>query len=279
MRKLPVSAAVEQSFHSIFAYSIEAAKISAPWLAAGFLLLVIQGLFGPTQDFDPRTISSAMSSDQMFGAAIWLFNIFFYLFALSSIAVNWHRYALRDEMPSKFSWLRFDGLAWKYFGNLLATFTLVIVSAMILMFGFFMTAANDNSGLLESDFIMLIVANAGGVMVVFLLSILSTKLPAIALNAPKVTFVNTFKIVKGNYGRIAQFTAAIWIVLALIRWVFGLIDKFILVHAGITGSVLSIMMHLADWWFATMVGIATVTTLYGFFVEKRDYEAATAETA
>src|SRR5439155_13916851 len=48
------------------------------------------------------------------------------MMAASSIAVNWHRYILRDEVPRGGDVLRLDEVVWRYFGNML----LIMLSVM-----------------------------------------------------------------------------------------------------------------------------------------------------
>ena len=102
--------------------------------------------------------------------------------AFSSIAVSWHRYILRDEVPQGWQRLRLDGTVWRYIGNVilsfLAMFAVVFAGAIPLGALVFVLGPRDGGGatLLVVAFVIALMCVA---MVIFYR--LSIKLPAVAL--------------------------------------------------------------------------------------------------
>jgi hypothetical protein len=274
MRKLPVGKAVENCLRSVVAYSPEAAKIGLPWIVVVFILAIIQAFLVPDDFLDPKSIVSSVSQGNYRPLLIMYFDITVYLLALSSIAVNWHKFALLEEMPSGLAWLRIDSLTLRYFGNLVLILLIIIILASIVGFGTIMVSASDLISPGVSDIIDLISIILITLAMLLIFSILSLKLPPIAINAPKIGFLDTFKFAKGNYMSIFGYALALAVCVTIVRIIAKLIDSYIFSYGDIVGGIMSVIMHLAIMWFSLMVGIASITTLYGYFVEKRDFDDA-----
>jgi hypothetical protein len=274
MRKLPVGKAVENCLRSVVAYSPEAAKIGLPWIVVVFILAIIQAFLVPDDFLDPKSIVSSVSQGNYRPLLIMYFDITVYLLALSSIAVNWHKFALLEEMPSGLAWLRIDSLTLRYFGNLVLILLIIIILASIVGFGTIMVSASDLISPGVSDIIDLISIILITLAMLLIFSILSLKLPPIAINAPKIGFLDTLKFAKGNYMSIFGYALALAVCVTIVRIIAKLIDSYIFSYGDIVGGIMSVIMHLAIMWFSLMVGIASITTLYGYFVEKRDFDDA-----
>ena len=116
-------------------------------------------------------------------------------FAFASIAVNWHRYVLLDEMPVGLQRLRVDGVVWRYAGNLLLVFLIFFLCA--LPFGFVIALVLSAFG--KASFFLAIpayIALAFAAISAFYR--LGVKFPAIALERRDFGFGDAWRITRGT---------------------------------------------------------------------------------
>lgn len=199
----------------------------------------------------------------MSGEFPWLGMILVFVITIITgiwIAVAWHRYVLKVEMPGSFIPPFHTDRMLSYFGNslLLMVIAIPIGFAMSLVVGLiFSVFYSDASlpgvglGILAGVIIMLPV-----IVVVYRLSVI---LPGSALGE-KVRLREAWSKTAGSSGAII-FLAVLSIVAAVV------ID----LPLKVLGSVplLAFAWSAATAWLKMMVGISILTTLYGHFVEKR----------
>lgn len=172
------------------------------------------------------------------------------------IAVAWHRFVLKEEYPS--GWLpRWHGaymLAYLGRSILLGLLIALAVTVAAVPLGLIITLVPGLVGALP---LMMIGFGA------YLFFRLSVMLPAAALGE-KLTLGDAWNASKGETGTLLTLTAIV--VAASI-----VIQLPSMLHNN-PGSVINLIYGLVVNWFATIIGISLLTTLYGHFIEKRSID-------
>ncbi|GAA6209728.1 hypothetical protein NBRC116601_30210 [Cognatishimia sp. WU-CL00825] len=183
----------------------------------------------------------------------WLVLPFFAIgfFCMFWFIVGWHRFVLLQEMPN--GWLnKPNGKIANYFGTIVKLFLvslLCMMPALLILLAF------------KSLPILLFPIMLSYMFVVFyLLFRLSISLPAAAIGEP-LTLGETLAATEGNLGA--------FIVLFLCSLVFQLAVQF-LASVLIIVPILAAVVSLAGTIFTSMLNVSILTTLYGYFVEKRE---------
>ncbi|MGN6489138.1 MAG: hypothetical protein ACTHLT_15150 [Devosia sp.] len=177
------------------------------------------------------------------------------------IAVAWHRYILLDEVPTgqvpAFNQDRM--LAYAGYSILLGLILLVVsvVVSIVLSPLVFLGAAAFGT-------ILSIVVIAVALVVDFRLGLV---LPAKALGKP-LTFGEAWQATKGETGTILVLA----IVAALAAVIIDIPAMILAVIPGI-GNILSLIWTLGTGWVKAVVGVSLLTTLYGYYIEKRNIPA------
>jgi hypothetical protein len=250
MRKLPILATVKHVLNSIIAYRNAGLRIGLPWI----LILVALSLVGEFLIGEP----AAPASGRVGFYAVVQFAV--NLLALGSIAVNWNRFVLRDELPAAQNALRLDGPVWRYTANSvligLITFLPVAVLTAIL------------TALMPPATILALPAVAVAGTANFMLSV---KLPAIALGRTDFGLADAMKACEGNFWQIMG------VVLLGTLIAFALILAVIILAALLSylpqaiGIIIELPVNAAVSLFLILFGVNLLTSLYGFFVERRDF--------
>ena len=248
MRMLPPLKAVSHALRSVITYRMAGIRIGIVWIA---ILLALDAaqllLFG----FDPARTADGPARVYRTLSAIAGF------VALSSIAVNWHRFILRDELPKAANSLRLDTLVMRYIGNYLLAILagLVPFVAILTIVAFLPRVA------------VVILLPASVVAGAFIM-MLSLKLPAVALGRTDFSFGDALKSAEGNFWQIAMVFLLNALLSLLPLFVLGsLLKQVSLAAAAAIGLALSAPLNL----FLTLFSVSVLTSLYGFFVEKRDF--------
>jgi hypothetical protein len=179
------------------------------------------------------------------------------IIAVCSIAVSWHRFILRDEQAAG---LRMDTDVFRYAGN-----TVLIMLAMLVPALVFLTivmAAPGPGAILGLPIIVL----AGGVV-----TRASIKLPAVALGNRTFSFRDAWTASEGNFWPCvgvflinAAILLGILLALTIISGILGRISTGLsLIFQIAAVSVLQL--------FYAVFNASIFTSLYGFFVERRDF--------
>lgn len=259
-RKLPVGTCIRHAVNSVRNNISYAFRISWPWYAAiAVLSIATFALLGAL------TALGGFSA-MHFGVLILVVAS---IVAFAAIAVNWHRYILLDEVPKGGNIFRLDGKTWRYLGNLVLIALMLFIVGAIVMLPLFTIAAN-----LFSDAVIIVAIVIGALIFLFLAIFsvrLSVKLPAVALDRRDFTFSHAMAATRGNNVPLFllilfQFALAIGAALLMLFLEYLTVS----IHP-IFGFIVGLLLQLSVNWILAIFGITILTSLYGFFVEERDF--------
>jgi hypothetical protein len=266
MRKLPVFGVLSHALRSVINNIRFAWHVSWPWLA----FLVPLGL---AADFllprmDPQATDPAAIARNGQAALGYLALGAFSMLVFSSIAVSWHRYILMDEIPQGMMRLRLDAVVWRYFGNTLLVIVLVIaacippvalLSLLTVMLGLGQGAATG------------VTMAVAGLIAIPLSYRLMVKLPAIAIGNNTFTMKEALSRTVGNALQLCMAGVTVIIAALLIGTALGGLATLLGAGSGGAGTVvISVIQQLVSW-LVTIFTVTFLTSLYGFFVEGRDF--------
>lgn len=247
MRKLPPSRAIAHAFNSVLNYRKEALRVGSFWIPLLFAIGLVRAVL---DNPDPeRTSFDAVDGLEVLSTAVGLV-------AFSSMAVNWHRFILRDEHGSPW---RIDNLVLRYAGNSLLVIAMVGIP---LLLGVAIAAYVPVTSIL-----MLPLSLLAGTVV----TALSIKLPAVALGRTDFSFAMAWESCKDNIWQIF----AVFLLNAGV--VLGLLLVIVLAMVGaqsispILAKLVGLIADAAMALFLALFNASVFTSLYGFFVERRDF--------
>jgi hypothetical protein len=260
-RQLSAGQCIRHALSSVRNNIAYAFRISWPWYAVLIAVnLAASFIVAPFQGSTPQEPSAAQ-------VLVLLGLIVLSLLAFSSIAVNWHRYILLDEVPQGSEIFRLDGKVWRYFGNIILISLILLVIAALIMTPLVLIVANTTA-LGVPAFILMVI---GMSFVAILFFRMSVKLPAIAVGRHDFGLRDSFAVTKGN--NIPLFLIVLFNIVA----VFGALVLMVLLTLAL-GSisanlavVVSAVLQIVVNWIFTIFSITILTSLYGFFVENRDF--------
>jgi len=247
MRKLSPTKAISHALKSVWNFRQVAARIAFAWLPVLLLCGIAEIYLAP-----PEAAPGELPSIPPIQIATFIVS----LVATSSMAVSWQRFILRDEV----------GLGLRIVSTVLlyALFTFLLIAAAVLPTALLLavTLAIPAASVLALPAIVLI----GGVV-----TRLSIRFPAISLGERGFSFGDAWRASQGNF----------WQCLGvfLLGWAITLGGLFVLVLLGsVVGQVNTtlgevvltvgvIVMQL----FYALFNASVFTSLYGFFVERRDF--------
>jgi hypothetical protein len=258
-RQLPAGTCIRHAVNSVRNNIAYAFRISWPWYAVliplSFAMFGLAGLFSlGTSNMSPFFLA-------------FLVLALISLVAFASIAVNWHRYILLDEMPKGREVFRLDDKTWRYFGNLLLILLILVGACLLVMLPLSILAASTNAAEFSVVLIALIILPIAGVLSLRL----SVKLPAIALGRRDFLLKDAWSVTQANI--LPLFFIALFQIVFFLGFVlFMLLLQYTIGTASpalwdIVGTVLQTAVN----WIFTIFGITILTSLYGFFVENRDF--------
>ena len=248
MRKLSPLKAMSHALNSVWSYRAMALRIGLLWvpimLAVGVLEYVTAVPDAESQILRPPPLVQLVSG-------------ILFIIAVCSMAVSWHRFILRDETPAG---LRVDGHVFRYAGT-----TVLIMLGMLLPALFFLVfamAAPPMAAIVGLPAIIL----AGG-----LVTRISIKLPAVALGNTTFSFKDAWTASDGNFWPcvgVFLLNAAILLAILLVLTVAaGFLEQISQSLALAFHLVIVVVSQL----FYAIFNASIFTSLYGFFVERRDF--------
>ena len=247
MRKLSPTKAIAHAVNSLVMYRAVALRIGLAWIPVLLVLSAMQIFVGQP---DPQSLElNAFAIVQIASAAVTLI-------AFSSMAVSWHRFILRDEAAPA---LRLDSLVLRYAGNLLLIMLIAMVPAVIGLV------------LMPAVPLIIILLLPAFLAVAAAVPRLSIKLPAVALGNADFTFKDAWASGAGNFWQflgVFLLNAAIALAaLLMVILVLGGIGQISFAAAQAVAVVADAMLTL----FLMLFSASIYTSLYGFFVERRDF--------
>jgi len=246
MRKLSPLKAVSHALNSVWSYRAVAFRIGLVWVPVLLIGALVEQLAGAGDPMAEQSLQQVLL--QVMTAVVSVV-------AVSSMAVSWHRFILRDEMPRG---LRLDTIVMRY-----AAITVMLMAPMLVPMVIMLLSALQPSLMAVGLPLLLLFGGTA--------TRLSIKLPAVALGHPGFGFRDAWAASEGNF--------------------WACVGVFLLNGAILTGSVMGLMMlgnllAPAGETLALVVVLATAmllqlfysiftasvfTSLYGFFVERRDF--------
>jgi hypothetical protein len=248
MRKLPPIKAVSHALNSVWSYRSVAMRIGLTWvpviLIAGALELYA-GRPDPTaEEITPQALIQIVTG-------------IISIIAVCSMAVSWHRFILRDEPATG---PRLDSNVVRYAGNTVLIMLAMLLPAMLFLTAMlFLPAAGALIGL------PLIVLSGG------LATRASIKLPAVALGDRGFSFRDAWNASEGNFwpcvGVFLLNAAILLAILLVLTVVAGFVER---VNASASQIFELVAVSLLQLFYA-IFNASIFTSLYGFFVERRDF--------
>jgi hypothetical protein len=274
MRILPIGTAFGHVMSSTLNNLRFAFHSQWPWmlvwstLLAGLMLTMYVSL-GTTAGLADAAVQEKMREMPGLAAlfAVWIIALLVVgLVAIASVAVNWHRYVLKDELPAGMARLRVDDLVWRYLGNaMLITLIAGLVGVPVALVASLIFAFLGPVG---APFILAAILMA--VLPVFYR--LSVKLPAIAMGRKDFTLRDAWLVTQGNWWQIAGLAVLLTIVsFVAALFMFGVTLLLQMLLPEQLADLADLGVQLAANWVLTVLSITTLTSLYGFFVEGRDF--------
>jgi hypothetical protein len=248
-------AAVRHALTTVVDFWSVGTRVGLPWIVA---LSVADGLayYASGTPAAEQTLDDPLSTLTPFDAVLSLIG----MLAMCSIAVGWHRFILRDEMPAPGQMFRLDRLVWSYFGRTLFIALVVLVPLAIAMLAIFSLAPA-----------LLAVALVPALASAVLMLRLSVSLPGIALGEPPMSLTRTLDLTRGtNTGFLAIFLLVLSILIAgmiIITIILSLFQNLLPGMLMPMAIVLSVPFNL----FYTLFSISLLTSLYGHFIEGRQF--------
>jgi len=258
-RQLPAGSCIRHAITSVRNNIAYAFRISWPWYAVLALVSIVAvGLIGYFSIGNPNP---GLIIVVAFAFA------FISLVSFASIAVNWHRYILLDEVPLGSEIFRLDDKTWRYLGNLVLIFLILFGIGLVVM----VPVAALTSLSSATAFVGIIIALIALPYAAIASLRMCIKLPAIAVGRRDFLLKDAWAATQGNnlplflifLFQIALVIAA-FLVLALLEFISTNINPTL-------GLVVSVLFQLGINWVLTIFGITLLTSLYGFFIEQRDF--------
>ena len=247
MRKLSPFKAVSHALKSVWSYRAAALRIGAVWVPVMLISGLVEYYAGAGDPMTGQSLPQALV--QVFTAVVSII-------AVCSMAVSWHRFILRDEMTAG---LRLDANVMRYAGNTVFIMLAMLVPAVVLVAAVMVMPALGAAGL---PLALLF----GGIV-----TRLSIKLPAVALGNTGFSFRDAWAASEGNFWAcvgVFLLNAAILIgSLLVLTLVAGLLAEVSVALSLVFQLVVAVAMQV----FYAIFNASIFTSLYGFFVERRDF--------
>ncbi len=254
MHKLPALQAIRHALKAVIQFRKAGTRIGLPWV---LVLAVVTFL---DRNFSVAPDSADNTTGMMFLRPTEFVIYAFSLVIFSSIAVNWHRYILLDEVTSSEKIFRLDRPVWRYAGRTLLIMLVTLVPVII--FSTVLIASVPSLGaLLAVPFFV------AGVYIMRM----SVALPAVALGRKDVGITAALQITQGNnlqfaalLGLNALILLATFLVLGISLYIVGNVSMAV---AKTLAVVLSVPVNL----FLSLFSVSLLSSLYGFFIEQRKF--------
>lgn len=249
---LPVLACINHTLTSTLRFRNAALTIGLPWVAVLSLINIASLVAMRGGDFAAETKQIGGWPDLVLAALS--------IVAASSVAVNWHRFILRDELPKSLGEaMRLDAPVWRYAGYTLACLFLVLLPVVVLL----------NISLSFTTLIPVVLG--ASILAGILFMRLSVALPAKALDQPAFGMRQAMEATRNN---MLSFAGIVFVNAAIILaalFVMGLLITVLMQLPTPIFIIGSAIISMAANLFVTLFGASLLSSLYGFFVENRRF--------
>ncbi len=265
MRKLPVTRALGHAIKSTTDNISFAFHISWPWMLLLLPLNVAVNLYLVFKGVQDAKFLTAQSFLLIIPLAIAS------IVAYCSIAVNWHRYVLLDEVAEGWQRLRVDSLMWRYIGNAILIGLILFAGGFVAILVFSLVGWGLGAAVGEASLIVIVPS----VLVLYAYALVSAyrlavKLPSVALGRNDFFMRDAWRATAGNFWQILGLVLLFFICVLLIGLAMLLVT-YLFGQLGTLGLSISLAIQVAVNWVATILGVTLLTSLYGFFVEGREF--------
>jgi hypothetical protein len=254
MNKLPPLQTIKHALKAVFQFRNAGTRIALSWILILTVVRIFDHYFSGAANStgDPAGIMTFQPTEVIIAA--------FSVVIFSSIAVNWHRYILLDEVTPSEKIFRLDRLVWNYAGRTVLIMLVTLVPVIIFSTAVLAVLPNLRIAL----FVPLIIA---GIYIMRL----SVALPAIALERKDFGITAALQVTRGNN---LQFAALLGLN-ALIFIATLLLTLIVLSIAGsvseLAAKILAVVLSVPISLFLSLFSVSLLSSLYGFFVEKRKF--------
>jgi hypothetical protein len=254
MHKLPAFQTIKHALKAVVQFRNAGIRIGLPWVLVLAVINVIDRSFSPA----PEPADAA--ANMILPGPMELLIAAFSLVIFSSIAVNWHRYILLDEITAPDKIFRLDRPVWTYAGRTLLIMLVTLVPMLILS-SIFLNSLPSFSFALAIPFFV------AGIYIIRM----SVALPAIALQRKDFGISAALQITQGNNLQFAALLALNALILFATFLALGIILSIVggvnVTAAKIFALILSVPVNL----FLSLFSVSLLSSLYGFFVEQRKF--------
>ncbi len=260
-RKLPVIAAFKHAANSVknnlpFAVHISwpVYVILVPIILVGNILIYAMAGDNPKAALVPISMISALMTVAT-------------LIAFAIIAVRWHRYILRDEVPPSLSPLTPEPAAWRYAGNVLLL--VLIVIGCIFVVAIALALLSGGSEVFTPS--MIVITIIAAIFIGLIVMRLSVKFPAIAINRADFGFADAWRATSGNNFEFFGFTLLNSIIVMAATFAVGGISTALAALSPTLAVGVEAVLEIGVNWILTIFSCSLLTSVYGYFVERRDF--------
>jgi len=161
---------------------------------------------------------------------------------------------------------RLDDRVWRYFGNMVMIMLSVLAVLVIFAIPLSILAVLANSSALGVAATFILGVPVAGTLFLRL----AVKLPSIAVGRSDFSLRDAWRATGGN--NLPILLLFVLNLLAGVGAIFLLVAmQALLSHFGVGGIIVGIVVEVAFNWILTIFGITILTSLYGFFIENRDF--------
>jgi hypothetical protein len=254
MNKLPPFQTIKHALKAVFQFRNAGVRIGLPWVLVLAVISVIDRSFSAAPDPANGPAGIILPSPMELVIAALSLVIF------SSIAVNWHRYILLDEITPPEKIFRLDRPVWDYAGRTLLIMLATLIPVLALSLAL-VAAMPSLSPLLAVPFFV------AGIYIMRM----SVALPAIALERKDFGISAALQITQGNNLQFAALLMLNGLILFATFLALGIVLSVVgnanLTAAKVLALVLSVPVNL----FLSLFSVSLLSSLYGFFAEKRKF--------
>lgn len=248
-------------------------RMSWPWMVFILLLQVLVILLFPglQKRLMSGTFTEADITIQL--VTVYLVTSFASFFALSSVAVNWHRYILLDEEPEGWDRLRLDAPVMRYVGNIMLG--QLIAAGVFLVGGLALIAAAVILAMILPEVAARALTGVAMVglwlWVIIFAQRLFIKLPAAAIEREGYGFRDALADSKGHDVRLLGFVLLLLFFIVLVALAAAIPAYLVLalLGQGFAGELAGAVFQFTVNWVAVIMSVTSLTTLYGIFGEGR----------
>lgn len=193
------------------------------------------------------------------------------MLAISSLAVNWHRYIFFDEIPLGFAArMRLDPPVWRYFGNMLLVIAILAILAVLAIALVALVAPMPATDAQPPAwaYALTVLLMLGAATFFYRLSV---KLPAIAIGRNDYSFRQALADTRGNAGALLGFVLLQALAGSVLLLGMMTLGKAAGAIGGVGQLILLTPVLVAVNWFAILWNVTVLTSLYGYFAEGRNF--------